>query len=106
MTALFPIFLKLDSRKCVVVGAGSIAGQKLETLLDSGADLLIIAPVASSEIQDLARNGRVTWTQTEFAPEHLQGASLVIAATGNPAVNEAVYRAAQQHGVLCNSVDE
>ena len=106
MTALFPIFLRLDGRKCVVVGAGNIAAQKLETLLDSGADLLIIAPVASSEIQDLARNGRVTWTQTEFAPEHLQGASLVIAATGNPAVNDAVYRAAQQHGVLCNSVDE
>jgi precorrin-2 dehydrogenase/sirohydrochlorin ferrochelatase len=106
MAALFPMFLKLDGRKCVVVGAGHIAVQKLECLLESGADVQVIAPVASSEVQQLAQSCRLTWTQTEFQPAHLQGASLVIAATGNPAVNEAVYRAAQQCGVFCNSVDE
>jgi precorrin-2 dehydrogenase/sirohydrochlorin ferrochelatase len=106
MAALFPMFLKLEGRKCVVVGAGRIAMQKLQGLLDSGADLQIIAPLASLEIQELARNSTVTWTQAEFANEHLTGASLVIAATGNPAVNEQVYRAAQSRGVLCNSVDE
>jgi len=106
MAALFPMFLKLDGRKCVVVGAGNVAAQKLDNLLESGADVHLIAPVASSEIQELARNGRLTWTQAEFHPEHIPGASLVIAATGNPAVNEAVYRAAQQFGVFCNSVDE
>jgi precorrin-2 dehydrogenase/sirohydrochlorin ferrochelatase len=89
-----------------MVGAGNIAAQKLETLLDSGADVQVIAPVANHEIQELARSGRLTWTQAEFDSSHLQGASLVIAATGNPAVNETVYQAAQQHGVFCNSVDE
>jgi siroheme synthase-like protein len=106
MTALFPMFLKLDGRKCVVVGAGNIAAQKLESLLESGADVRVVAPVASSEIQDLARSGRIAWIQAEFQAEHLQDASLVIAATGNPEVNQAVYSAAQQRGVLCNSVDE
>jgi precorrin-2 dehydrogenase / sirohydrochlorin ferrochelatase len=106
MAALFPMFLKLDHCKCVVVGAGSIAAQKLEGLLDSGADVRIIAPEANEKIQELARSGRVAWTQTEFQAGHLAGALLVIAATGNPAVNEQVYRAAQERGVLCNSVDE
>ena len=106
MAALFPMFLKLHDRKCVVVGAGRVASQKLESLLDSGADVQVIAPTASSEIQQLAQRGRLTWIPAEFDPGHLQGALLVIAATGNPAVNEAVYRAARQRGVLCNSVDE
>jgi siroheme synthase-like protein len=106
MAALFPLFLKLDGCRCVLVGAGSIATQKLSGLLDSGANVQIIAPEASQEIQELARGGRVSWTQTAFKAEHLEGALLVIAATGDPAVNEVVYRAAQERGVLCNSVDE
>jgi precorrin-2 dehydrogenase/sirohydrochlorin ferrochelatase len=106
MAALFPMFLKLEGCKCVVVGAGSIATQKLDSLLNSEADVRIVAPEANAEIQKLAVEGRVAWTQAEFEPEHLADALLVIAATGNPAVNEQVYRAARARGVLCNSVDE
>lgn len=106
MAALFPMFLKLEACQCVVVGAGAIASQKLDSLLESGAEVHVIAPEANDTIRELARNGRVAWTQEEFRAEHLAGAKLVIAATGDPAVNEQVYRAAQEHGVLCNSVDE
>lgn len=106
MTALFPMSLKLDGCKCVVVGAGIIAAQKLESLLESGADIWVIAPEADEEILELARNRRLTRIAAEFQPEHLAGALLVIAATGNPVVNERVYRAAQESSVLCNSVDE
>lgn len=106
MASLFPMFLKLEACRCVVVGAGVIASQKLASLLDSGAEVRVVAPEAVDSIRELARNGRVVWTQTEFRPEHLAGAKLVIAATGDAAVNEQVYRAAQEHGVLCNSVDE
>jgi siroheme synthase-like protein len=106
MADLFPLFLKLEGRKCVMVGAGSIALQKLAGLLNSGAGLHVIAPVAAEDIQRLASEGRLSWTRAEFEPAHLDGAVLVIAATGDPAVNERVYRAAQERGVLCNSVDE
>lgn len=106
MAALFPMFLKLEGCKCVVVGGGNIATQKLDGLLASGADLRIIAPEASEKIRELARNRRIAWTQAAFQASHLAGALLVIAATGDPVVNEQVYRAARQRGVLCNSVDE
>jgi precorrin-2 dehydrogenase/sirohydrochlorin ferrochelatase len=106
MADLFPLFLKLEGRKCVMVGAGSIARQKLAGLLDSGAGLHVIAPVAAEEIQKLAIDGHLNWTRAEFEPAHLEGALLVIAATGDPAVNERVYCAAHERGVLCNSVDE
>jgi siroheme synthase-like protein len=106
MADLFPLFLKLEGRRCVMVGAGKIARQKLAGLLDAGADLHLVAPVAAEEIQKLASDGRLSWARTEFEPAHLNGAVLVIAATGDPAVNEKVYRAAIERGVLCNSVDE
>jgi len=106
MADLFPLFLKLAGRRCVLVGGGNIARQKLAGLLDSGADLHVIAPVAAIEIEVLARSGRLTWTRAEFDAAHLDGALLVIAATGDPVVNEEVYRAARDRGVLCNSVDE
>jgi precorrin-2 dehydrogenase/sirohydrochlorin ferrochelatase len=106
MTALFPMFVKLDGCRCVVVGAGAIARQKLEGLLESGADIRIVAPEAKEEIQELARCGRVSWIRAEFESGHLAGARLVIAATGNTEVNEVVYRAAQEQGVFCNSVDD
>jgi precorrin-2 dehydrogenase/sirohydrochlorin ferrochelatase len=106
MAALFPMFVKLDGCKCVVVGAGRIASQKLGSLLLAGADVQIIAPAANDEIRQLAASRRVTWTAVEFQPEHLIGASLVIAATGNAVVNECVFRAARERSVLCNAVDE
>ena len=106
MAALFPMFLKLEGRTCVVVGAGNIAAQKLESLLESGAEVRVVAPDANDAIRELARSARVTWIQAEFQPQHLQNASLVVAATGKPAVNKAVHRAAQERGIFCNSVDE
>ncbi len=106
MAALFPLFLKLDGRKCVVVGAGSIATQKLTSLLHSDAAVRIIAPEASAEIQELVQSGQVLWTRAPFHPAHLDGALMVIAATGDPVVNDVVYRAARERGVLCNAVDE
>src|SRR6266540_1080432 len=106
MAALFPIFFKLEGRRCVVVGAGTIASQKLEGLLDCGAELSVVAPHATEAIQELARSGRVSWIQAEFGPAHLDGVFLAIAATGDPEVNEQVFRAARERGVLCNAVDE
>jgi siroheme synthase-like protein len=100
------MFFKLEGRRCVVVGAGTIALQKLGSLLDSGADVRIVAPQASAAIQELARSGHVRWTQAEFVPAHLDGALLVIAATGDAEVNEQVFRAARERGALCNSVDD
>jgi precorrin-2 dehydrogenase/sirohydrochlorin ferrochelatase len=106
MAALFPMFFKLEGRRCVVVGAGAIATQKLAGLLEAGADVSVVAPAANVAVQELARSGRVAWTQAEFEPAHLDGAFLAIAATGIPEVNERVFQAARERGVLCNSVDE
>jgi precorrin-2 dehydrogenase/sirohydrochlorin ferrochelatase len=106
MANLFPIFLKLEGRRVLVVGAGSIAEQKLDGLLRAGADVHVVAPQANESVQKFARDGRLRWSVREFTVSDLEGAALVIAATGNPEVNEHIYREAEIRGVLCNAVDE
>jgi precorrin-2 dehydrogenase/sirohydrochlorin ferrochelatase len=103
---LFPIMVRLEAKRCIVVGAGEIAAAKTDTLLGCGAQVTVIAPHATESIQALAREGKLKWTQREFAPEDLEGAFLVVAATNSPAANEEVFRAGTQQGVLCNVVDD
>jgi precorrin-2 dehydrogenase/sirohydrochlorin ferrochelatase len=106
MASLFPLFLRLEGRRTLLVGAGSIASQKLESLLSAEAQIHVVAPEASESVQELAREGRLCWSKREFRASDLTNVILVIAATGNPTVNEIVFREARARGVLCNAVDE
>lgn len=100
------MFLKLEGRPTLIVGAGPIALEKIESLLPTGAALHIVAPEAIPQIQTLAAQGRLTWTQREYRSSDLDDACLVITATSTPAVNQAVYQDATRRGILCNSVDD
>ena len=104
--SLLPIFLKLDGRPCLLVGAGRVALDKIGSLISTGVRLRVIAPEALPEVQRLAEEGRLEWIRREFAPDDLDGNSLVIAATNVPEVNAAVHRAAVESRLLSNSVDD
>ncbi len=103
---LFPAFLDLRGRRCLVVGGGEIARQKIAGLLPSGAHIHVVAPEACAEVRRLAEDGRLRWWQRTYSAGDLEGAYLVIAATGEPRVNEAVFAEAERRGALCNSVDD
>jgi len=103
---LLPIFVKLAGRPCLVVGAGAVAASKIASLLETGARVTVVAPRANSEVQALAAAGKLVWTEREFAPDDLDGISLVIAATSDAAINRAVFLEAQSRGILCNCVDD
>ena len=104
--SLLPIFLKLDRRPCLVVGAGNVAWDKISSLLKADADLRVVAPVACEEVEKLAAAGHIALDRREFQVGDLEGQVLVVTATNSRAVNHAVYLAAQQRGLLCNSVDD
>ena len=104
--SLLPIFLKLDGRPALVVGAGTVALDKVGSLLKAGVLLRVVAPEARAEIRELAAEGRLEWIERGFAVSDLDGQMLVIAATDRPEVNAAVYRGAVERGLLCNSVDD
>jgi precorrin-2 dehydrogenase/sirohydrochlorin ferrochelatase len=104
--SLFPMFVKLEGRSCVAVGAGRIGEPKIRSLLVAHADVRVIAPCATPAVEGWARAGVLRWDRREFAVEDLNGAFLVIAATSSVDVNEQVYRAAQERRILCNAVDD
>ena len=106
MPNLFPIFVKLAGRKCLVVGGGGIAGGKVEGLLAAGASVVVVSPEVTEKIARWNDQGRLAWHARRFQPSDLEGAFLVLAATGLPAVSESVFREAEARGILCNAVDE
>lgn len=104
---LFPIFLKLTGRSCMVIGAGNLAESKIESLRAAHAAVTVIAPDARESIQDLASAGEITWHQREFRPGDIApGTFLVVTATNIGAVNRAVYLEAVSQNILCNAVDD
>jgi len=104
--SLFPIFVKLDGRRCLVVGAGTVAEAKIESLLATAASIHVVAPKATAKVREWSREGRIEWNAREYVPEDLSGVFLVIAATGSPALHDKICAKARRSGVLCNAVDE
>lgn len=103
---LFPVFLRLEGRTCLVIGAGSVAESKIESLLLSGAVIRVVAPAASPRIEQWAGEGSLTWEKRRFEPTDLDGAFLAVSAVSSPQVRAMVCREAQARGVLCNAVDD
>jgi siroheme synthase-like protein len=103
---LLPIFLRLERRPCLVVGAGTVALAKIESLRAAGAAITVVAPAAIPAIRQLAEQGSLVWHPRLFESADLSGAFLVIAATNAPDVNHTVYEEALRRNVLCNAVDD
>jgi len=103
---LFPAFLKLAGRRCLVVGAGRIAGDKIQGLLRSEAEVRVVAPAAIPRIRAWARARKIRWNARRFRAADLQDTFLVVAATSSPALDAQIYDQARRRGVLCNVVDD
>lgn len=99
----YPAFLDLRGRRCVVVGGGPVAERKAVSLLDAGADLVVVSPVLTASLKDLAGKRALIHRQKNFDEQDIAGAYLAIAATGDAAVNESVARACRKQGVLVNA---
>jgi precorrin-2 dehydrogenase/sirohydrochlorin ferrochelatase len=102
---LFPLFLKLSNRSCLVVGAGAIAESKIASLLDAGAQLRVVAPEATPQVRAWAQSNTIEWHQRPFEPADLDGMFLVIAATSSTELHERIFDEASRRAVLCNIVD-
>jgi precorrin-2 dehydrogenase/sirohydrochlorin ferrochelatase len=104
--SLFPIFLKLTGRPCIVIGAGHLAESKIASLRAADAKVTVIAPEAGRAIDEQAASGELTLHRRPYRHGDLAEAFLVVAATNDPAVNRAVFAEATATGVLCNAVDD
>ena len=103
--SLFPIFVKLEGRPVLLVGAGPVGESKIGGLLSAGAVVTVVAPDATPAIQKLAEDGKIFWHQRAFHRNDLDGITLVVAAVPSD-VAGLIYEEAQIRGVLVNSVDD
>jgi uroporphyrin-III C-methyltransferase/precorrin-2 dehydrogenase/sirohydrochlorin ferrochelatase len=104
---VFPVFLKLEGRRVLVVGAGPVAAGKIRPLLDAGAAVKVVAPEIVDEVATLAaeRGGDLTIVRRAFQPADVEGAWYVVAAAP-PEVNREVARAAEARCLFVNAVDD
>lgn len=104
-----PIFVNIKHRNCLVVGGGEVAARKIALLLRAGAHITIIAPELCTELSEQLHEqlpqGAITHRAEAFRPDHMGDAVLVIAATGDSAVNREISEAAGQLHIPVNVVD-
>jgi precorrin-2 dehydrogenase / sirohydrochlorin ferrochelatase len=105
VTNLFPMFLKLEGRQVLVVGAGKIGEPKIGGLLETGARIRVVSLDATPAVRQWAREGKVELELRAFSVDDLARAFLAVVATNSRTLNERVYHEAQRRGVLCNVVD-
>jgi len=102
----YPIYLDLKERAVLVVGGGVVAEGKTEQLIEAGARVRIVSPALTERLSAWVERGVIRHRLGIFNEDDLVGVTLVISATDDQAVNEAVARSAAKRGLLCNVVDQ
>lgn len=101
----FPVSLDISSRRCIVIGGGKVAARKVKSLLASQGAVTVISPALDEELLLLARRESIRWLERGYRQGDLSDAFLVIAATDDVAVQEAVYQEATARNTLVNVAD-
>lgn len=103
---LFPLFADLRGRRVLVVGDGAAARRKIDALLEAGATVALVTRQPGAALQPLVADGRVQHTGVAFDLSQLDDACLVVVASADTAVRDAVAKAAHARGVFVNVVDD
>ena len=102
MAQYYPIYLDITGCLCVVIGGGHVSARKTAGLLEAGARVRVVSPVIVPELLSLVNDDRIEFIASHYESAHLDGASLVFAATNMRDVNAQVTRDA---GALCIPVN-
>jgi len=105
MMRYYPVGLKLEGKKCVVIGGGRVAERKVSSLLSCGARVRVISPALTSRLSRLIKKGKIEYRKRNYQPRDLSGALLAIAATDDEEMNSRISSQAGKRGVLVNVVD-
>jgi len=105
LPAYYPVFIDVNTRRCVVIGGGHIGEEKVVKLLECDAAVVVVSPEVSDGVRQLADEDKVTWVRREYQGGDLEGAFIAIAATDDNAVNRLIAREAEERNVLLNVVD-
>ena len=102
----FPIYLDMSRRRCLVIGGGAVAERKIAALLETGAEVTVLAPDVTDVVAGLSKQNAIRFTARCYEAGDLVGFELAFVATDDPQVNAAVYREGRSRGVWVNSADD
>lgn len=102
----YPVLLNLSGRTCIVIGGGIVAERKVQSLLEAGGSVSVIAPSLTEPLMKLWEHKKITVINRAYEHGELKGAFLVIAATDSSAVNKSVYEETRELAILADIVDE
>jgi len=106
MAHLYPIYLNLAGKRCLVIGGGKVAERKAATLLEYEASIILVSPESTESIKTWSAQRLIDWRQRIFQPEDLDGTFLVFIATGDEDINKDIAVLCRQRGILVNAVDD
>lgn len=103
---MYPVALRLQGQLCIVIGGGTVAFRKVESLLEAGAQVRVISPEVTPRLAELADGGRLEVVLRPYRSGDLEGAFLVISAANDTAVNREVAGECGRRGIMLNAVDD
>ncbi len=101
----YPVNLDVKNRKCLIVGGGRVGTRKVITLLDCGAIIIVVSPVASEKLLELADNSMITMKKRPYQASDLDGMFLVFGTTDDEELNRQISADAEKLNMLCNIAD-
>jgi siroheme synthase-like protein len=102
----YPVFLDIADKPVVVIGGGNVALQKVEGLIDAGAQVTVISPELNDRMQALRDGGKFMHIKREYEPGDLEGYELAFVATDDRSANETVWQEGRQRHIWVNAVDD
>ncbi|MDF4249430.1 uroporphyrinogen-III C-methyltransferase [Streptomyces sp. WMMB303] len=105
-TPAYPVGLRLDGRRVVLVGGGTVAQRRLPALLAAGARVTLVAPEATPSVEAMATAGEIAWERRGWRDGDLADAWYALAATDDAAVNAAIVAEAEARRVWCVRADD
>lgn len=101
----YPVNLNIENRRCLVVGGGRVGTRKVAALLRCGARVTVVSPEVTTQLAEMAQNGRIAWQRRTYSESDLEGVFLVIGATDDEPLNRRVHADAERRNLLCNIAD-
>lgn len=106
MEHLYPIYLSLAGKNCLIIGGGPVAERKAASLLEYGAQIKVISPRVEKRIAEWANDDLLIWSAREFAINDLEGIFVVFIATDDTSLNHEISLLCRQRNILVNAVDD
>ncbi len=106
MPPLYPLFLNVEQKNCLIVGGGNVAYRKANTLLECGAQIEVISPQAVAPLRELAAEKKIRLTLRAFEDGDEKNRCLVFAATGDSNLNRHIFSLCRRGNIWLNAVDD